>query len=67
MSAQIGYSANDCATQLSRSLAGAKFLGLAATLVSSVSIFEGADAVSVMLMAAASDKTLLPTVRQLKE
>lgn len=67
MSAQVGYSANDCATQLSRSLAGEQFLGLAAALVSSVDMFEGADALSMMLMASASDKTLLPTVRQLKD
>ena len=67
MSAQIGYSANDCATQLSRSLAGVQFLGLAAALVGSVGTFEGADALSVMLMTSASDKTLLPTARQLKD
>ena len=67
MTAQIGYSRNDCATQLSRSLAGVQFLGLAAALVSSVGMFEGADALSAMLMASASDKTLLPTVRQLKD
>ena len=67
MSAQIGYSANDCATQLSRSLAGVQFLGLAAALVCSVGTFQGADALSVMLMTSASDKTLLPTARQLKD
>ncbi|KAM0794979.1 hypothetical protein BDR22DRAFT_814340 [Usnea florida] len=67
MSAQIGYSANDCATQLSQSLAGVQFLGLAAALVSSVGIFQGANALSVLLMASASDKTLIPTVRQLKD
>ena len=67
MSAQIGYSANDSATQLSRSLAGVQFLGLAAALVSSVDMFQGANALSVMLMDSASDKTLLPTARQLKD
>ena len=67
MSAQIGYSANDCATQLSQSLAGIQFLGLAAALVSSVGNFQGANALSVLLMASASDKTLVPTVRQLKD
>lgn len=67
MSAQIGYSANDSATQLSKSLAGIQFLGLAAAFVSSMSTFEGANALSVMLMASASDKTLLPTVRQLRD
>ena len=67
MSAQIGYSANDSATQLSRSLAGVQFLGLAAVLVSSMNMFEGAEALSLMLMPSASDKTLLPTGRQLKD
>ena len=67
ISAQVGYSANDCATHLSRSLAGVQFLGLAAALVSSVDLFEGANALSVMVMASASDKTLLPTPRQLKD
>ena len=67
MSAQIGYSANDSATQLSRSLAGVQFLGLAAALTSSVDMFEGANALGAMLMASASDKTLLPTARQLKD
>ena len=67
MSAQIGYSANDSATQLSRSLAGVQFLGLAAALISSVDMFQGANALSAMLMDSASDKTLLPTARQLKD
>ena len=67
MSAQIGYSENDCATQLSQSLAGVQFLGLAAALVSSLSLFEGANALSLLVMASASDKTLVPTPRQLKD
>ncbi len=67
MSAQIGYSAKDSATQLSQSLAGVQFLGLAAALISTMSTFEGADALRVMLVASASDKTLVPTVRQLKD
>ena len=67
INAQIGYSAKDSATQLSRSLAGIYFLGLAAALVTSVGTFEGADALSVMLMDSSSDKTLLPTARQLKD
>ena len=67
MKAQIGYSANDSATQLSRSLAGIQFLGLAAALTSSMDTFEGANALSEMLTASASDKTALPTARQLKD
>lgn len=67
MRAQIGYSANDSATQLSRSLAGIHFLGLAAVLTSSGDMFDGANTLSEMLMNSASDKTLLPTARQLKD
>ena len=67
LKAQIGYSANDSATQLSRSLAGIQFLGLVAVLTSSMNTFEGANALSEMLTASASDKTLLPTARQLKD
>ena len=67
LKAQIGYSANDSATQLSRSLAGIQFLGLAAVIASSMDAFEGANALSEMLTASASDKTLLPTARQLKD
>lgn len=67
LSAQVGYSAHDCTIQLSRSLAGVQFLALAAALVSSVEMYEGADAVSMMLAASAADKTLLPTARQLKD
>lgn len=67
MRAQIGYSANDSATQFSRSLAGIHFLGLAAVLTSSVDMFDGANTLSEMLMDSASDKTLLPTARQLKD
>ena len=67
MKAQIGYSANDSATQLSGSLAGIQFLGLAAALTSCMDAFAGANALSEMLTASASDKTLLPTSRQLKD
>ena len=67
MKAQLGYSANDSATELSGSLAGIQFLGLAAALTSSMDAFAGANALSEMLTASASDKTLLPTPRQLKD
>lgn len=67
LSAQVGYSAHDSTTQLSRSLAGVQFLALAAALVSSVDMYEGADAISMMLATSAADKTLLPTARQLKD
>lgn len=67
LSAQVGYSAHDATTQLSQSLAGVQFLALAAALVSSVELYEGADAVSAILTASAGDKTLLPTPRQLRD
>jgi hypothetical protein len=65
--AAVGYSANDTATQLGRSLAGVQFLAIAAPLVTTLGPFEGGKALEVMLRQSAADKTLLPTVRQLKE
>lgn len=63
----VGYSAHDCATHLGSSLAGIQFLGLAAALVTTMNLYEGAVILSAMLKASASDKTLLPTVTQLKD
>jgi len=63
----VGFSANDCATQLSRSLAGVQFLGLAAALVTTLGPFEGGNTLEVLLKSSAADTTLLPTARQLKD
>lgn len=63
----VGYSANDCATQLGTSLAGVQFLGLASALVSTLGPFKGGNALEVMLKSSAADRTLLPTARQLKD
>jgi hypothetical protein len=42
-----------------------RFLGLAAALVTSLGAFEGGNALEQLLNSSASDKTLLPTARQL--
>lgn len=65
LSAVVGYSPTDCASQLVRSLAGVQFLGLAASLVTSIGSFQGGNAIAAMLVDSAADKTLLPTPRQL--
>jgi len=61
----VGFTTRDCATQLSKSQAGVRFLGLAAALVMSLEAFEGGNALEQLLNSSASDKTLLPTARQL--
>jgi len=65
--AYIGYSAGDSAAQLVKSKAGVQFLALAAALVTTTSPFQGGLALEVMLENSATDKTLLPTSRQLKD
>jgi hypothetical protein len=65
--ATVGYSSDDCATQLGKSLAGVQFLGLATALVSTMDTFKGAQCLAMMLKETASDMTVIPTERQLKE
>lgn len=67
LGAHIGYSADDSAVLLSRSLAGVRFLALVAPLVSTMSTFDGALALEEILRKSAVDITLLPTVRQLQD
>ena len=67
LSAFVGYSPTDCASELVRSLAGVQFLGLAASLVTTIGPFQGGNALEAMLISSAADKTLLPTARQLKD
>ncbi|MCJ1471919.1 hypothetical protein MMC13_000560 [Lambiella insularis] len=67
LNAMVGYSAGDCATQLARRLAGIQFIGLAAALIPSYSLFDGATALAGMLRSSARDKTLLPPTRHLKD
>ena len=50
-----------------RSLEGVKLLSLDALLVTTIGSFEGGNALKVMLANSAADKTLLPSVRQLKD
>ncbi|UKZ78447.1 hypothetical protein TrVFT333_006187 [Trichoderma virens FT-333] len=60
----IGYSPGDCISQLSKSLAGLQFLGLAAALITTIPMSQAGDLVSAMLANSASDKTLVPSRRQ---
>ena len=65
--ATVGFPADDCGSQLSKSLAGVQFLGLATALVSSLGAFEAGNVLEILLKSTTSDRTLLPTARQLKE
>ena len=67
LSSSVGYSKDDCASQLARSLAGIQFIGLAATLVTSIGAYHGGEALALMLKKSAVDKTLLPPARHLKD
>jgi hypothetical protein len=60
----IGYSAGDCVSQLSSSHAGLRFLGLAATLVTTLPIHEAGNLVASMLVNSAADNALVPSRRQ---
>ncbi|KAH7257945.1 hypothetical protein BKA59DRAFT_523359 [Fusarium tricinctum] len=63
----VGYSKNDCASYLGQSLAGLHFLTLAATLVTWKDQFKAVEALHDMVNSTATDKTLVPTVRQVKD
>ncbi|KAL2011937.1 hypothetical protein VTN00DRAFT_4655 [Thermoascus crustaceus] len=63
----VGFQAEDLASQISKSLAGIQFLCLTAAMVTSMGAFAGANALAAMLISSASDKTLLPTPRQLQD
>ncbi|KAN0113138.1 hypothetical protein V8E51_006089 [Hyaloscypha variabilis] len=63
--ASVGFTTRDCATQLSKSQAGVRFLGLAAALVTSLGPFESSNALEQLLNSSASDRRFLPTARQL--
>ncbi|CZR66625.1 uncharacterized protein PAC_16526 [Phialocephala subalpina] len=67
LKAFVGFSSNDCATQLGQSAAGIRFLGLAAALTTTVGLFESAQALDIMLKASTADLSLLPSVRHLKD
>ncbi|OBT65410.1 hypothetical protein VE03_06101 [Pseudogymnoascus sp. 23342-1-I1] len=63
----VGYSRDDCATHLGKSLAGVQFLGLAAALVTTMGEFEASNALLLMMRGTAADKTLHPTAKQLRD
>jgi hypothetical protein len=67
LKAQVGYSPDDSAAQLSRSQAGVRFLALVAPFICTMSLFDGALALEAMLRTSAVDTTLLPTARQLQD
>ncbi len=63
----VGFSRNDCATQLGENAAGLRFLGLAAALVTSLGAFEGAKSLDLMLRSTTDDLTTVPSVRHLRD
>jgi hypothetical protein len=66
LGAYIGYSANDCATQLVKSVAGVQFFALAGALVSSIGEHQGAEALEALLEQSAVDKTQVPPAGKLR-
>jgi hypothetical protein len=67
LSAVVGYSKDDCASQLARSLAGVQFIALATVLLTIGSPYHAGEALAHMLRISAADKTLLPPARHLKD
>lgn len=68
LKAAVGFSRNDCATQLGRHEGGIRFLGLAAALVTSLGAFESAKSLAVMLKRTTDDDlTMMPSVLHLKD
>jgi len=63
----VGYSANDCASQLGKNTAGLQFLAFAAALITTMGCFESSLVIHEMLASTAKDNTLLPTARQVRE
>ena len=63
---KVGFAKGGSITQLSRSWAGVNFLALAAALVSVTDTFEAGTALENMILAAATDRLLVPTAYQLK-
>ncbi len=65
--AAVGYSREDCAAYLARSLARIQFIALPAALGSTMPTYNAAEALAIMLKSTAADKTLLLPVRHLKD
>ncbi|KAH6949240.1 hypothetical protein DER45DRAFT_580899 [Fusarium avenaceum] len=62
----VGYSKSDCVSYLGKSQAGVQFLALASALATWPDKFSTAECLHAMLIGTASDKALMPTVRQVK-
>ena len=67
LGATIGFSGDDSTSQLVRSQAGVQFIGLVAALVPSLSLYEAAAALAMMLKDSAFDGTFLPPVSHLRD
>jgi hypothetical protein len=67
LKAKVGFKKHDCAVQLGSNQAGLRFLALAAALVSSLTPFDCAEALMLMLETTTSDTRLLPSTRHLKD
>lgn len=65
--ALVGYSPDDCASQLGKTQAGIQFLGLATALLSTMGLFESAERIGLMIKNSASDRRLLPKNSQVKQ
>lgn len=65
--AVVGYSRNDAASELGQTHAGMQFLALAATLLSTMSVFDSAERIWTMLQTSARDKMLIPRQGQIKD
>jgi hypothetical protein len=66
LGAYIGYSANDCATQLVKSVAGVQFFALAGALATSIGELLAANALEFLLRQSAVDKTQVPPAGKLR-
>ena len=65
--ATVGFRKGDCASQIGSSLAGIRFLALAAALMSMMDTYPAAKAVQTMIAETAADKTLVPTIRHIED
>lgn len=59
----VGFADDGYGAQLSWSLAGAQFLGLATVLVTTIDSYQGGLILEILLRSSCSDTTLLPTAR----
>ena len=67
LKATVGFSANDCATQLATSDAGVRFLVLAAALITSMPLFSGAQVLRSMMLKNGFSPVETPSVSHLRD